>query len=69
MRIASSGTTSCRCPALNKRIRREHRDHQEAGLTAIAAPQLFGRGVKLRPGQNIEYVITNSESHIPNDRV
>jgi len=26
-------------------------------------------GVKLRPGQNIEYVITNAEAHVPNDRV
>src|SRR2546429_7468689 len=23
----------------------------------------------LRPGQNIEYVITNAEAHVPNDRV
>jgi hypothetical protein len=25
--------------------------------------------VKLRPGQNIEYIITDSESAVPNDRV
>jgi len=25
--------------------------------------------VKLRPGQNIEYVITNAEAHVPNDHV
>ena len=33
------------------------------------AQQLFGSGVKLRPGQNIEYVVTNAEAHVPNDRV
>src|SRR5437588_721895 len=48
---------------------REHRDYQKAGVTAIAAQQLFGSGVKLRPGQNIEYIITDSESAVPNDRV
>ena len=45
------------------------RDYQKAGVTAIAAQQLFGSGVKLRPGQNIEYIITDSESAVPNDRV
>jgi len=41
----------------------------EGGVTAIAAQQLFGSGVKLRPGQTVEYVFTNSESSVPNDRV
>jgi len=54
---------------VSKRITREPRDYQKAGVTAIAAQQLFGSGVKLRPGQNIEYVITNAEAHVPNDRV
>lgn len=52
-----------------KRITKEPRDYQKAGVTAIAAQQLFGSGVKLRPGQNIEYIITDSESSVPNDRV
>ena len=42
---------------------------QAVGATAIAAQQLFGSVVKLRPGQNIEYIITDSESAVPNDRV
>jgi DNA polymerase II len=54
---------------ISKRITREPRDYKKAGVTAIAAQQLFGSGVKLRPGQNIEYVITNAEAHVPNDRV
>ena len=54
---------------VSKRITREPRDYQKAGVTAIAAQQLFGSGVKLRPGQNIEYIITDSESAVPNDRV
>jgi hypothetical protein len=43
--------------------------YQKAGVTAIAAQQLFGSGVKLRPGQTVEYIITDSESAVPNDRV
>jgi DNA polymerase-2 len=54
---------------VSKRITREPREYQKAGVTAIAAQQLFGSGVKLRPGQTIEYVITNSESSVPNDRI
>jgi hypothetical protein len=54
---------------VSKRITREPRDYQKAGVTAIAAQQLFASGVKLRPGQTVEYVITDSESTVPNDRV
>jgi DNA polymerase-2 len=65
----ANGDVDIRELVINKRITREPRDYQKAGVTAIAAQQLFGSGVKLRPGQNIEYVITNAESHVPNDRV
>jgi len=54
---------------ISKRITREPRDYRKASLTAIAAQQLFGKGVKLRPGQTIEYIITASKSNVPNDRV
>ena len=54
---------------ISKRITREPRDYQKAGVTAIAAQQLFGSGVKLRPGQTVEYIITDSDSSVPNDRV
>ncbi|MGH2506608.1 MAG: hypothetical protein ACRDHZ_04195 [Ktedonobacteraceae bacterium] len=45
------------------------RDYRKAGHTAIAAQQLFGGGVRLRPGQTVEYIITDAEARIPNDRV
>lgn len=35
---------------VSKRIAKESRDYQKAGVTAIAAPQLFGSEVKLHPG-------------------
>ncbi|MGH9759099.1 MAG: DNA polymerase domain-containing protein [Candidatus Acidiferrales bacterium] len=54
---------------ISKRITRSPRDYQKAGSTAIAAQQLFGRDVKLRPGQAIEYVITDADAAVPNDRV
>ena len=53
---------------ISKRITREPREYQKAGLTAIVAQQLYGSGVKLRPGQNVEYIITDSKSAVPNDR-
>jgi len=65
----ANGSVEIKDLVVSKRITREPRDYQKAGVTAIAAQQLFGSGVKLRPGQNIEYVITNAEAHVPNDRV
>src|SRR5437899_10679090 len=65
----ANGDVDIRELVVSKRITREPRDYQKAGVTAIAAQQLFGSGVKLRPGQNIEYIITNSEAQVPNDRV
>jgi DNA polymerase elongation subunit (family B) len=54
---------------ISKRLTRSPRDYQKASLTAIAAQQLFGREVKLRPGQVIEYVITDADAAVSNDRV
>jgi len=53
---------------ISKRLTRAPREYQKASHTAIAAQQLFGRGVRLRPGQTIEYVITDADSPVPNDR-
>ncbi len=65
----ASGDVDIRDLIVSKRITKEPRDYQKAGITAIAAQQLFGSGVKLRPGQTVEYVITDSDSAVPNDRV
>lgn len=54
---------------ISKRLTRSPRDYQKASLTAIVAQQLFGREAKLRPGQTIEYVITDADAVVPNDRV
>lgn len=65
----ANGEVDIRELVVSKRITREPRDYQKAGVTAIAAQQLFASGVKLRPGQTVEYVITDSDSTVPNDRV
>ena len=54
---------------VSKRLTREPREYQKANQTAIAAQQLFGRGVRLRPGQTVEYIITDADNRVPNDRV
>ena len=54
---------------VSKRLTREPRDYQKANLTAIAAQQLYNRGVRLRPGQTVEYIITDANATVPNDRV
>jgi DNA polymerase II len=54
---------------VSKRLTREPREYQKANQTAIAAQQLFGSGVRLRPGQTVEYIITDAHNRVPNDRV
>ncbi len=54
---------------VSKRLTREPREYKKANQTAIAAQQLFGNGVRLRPGQTVEYIITDSGNRVPNDRV
>ncbi|MHB8641234.1 MAG: DNA polymerase domain-containing protein, partial [Candidatus Acidiferrales bacterium] len=65
----ASGDVAIEDLVVSKRMTREPRDYSKASLTAIAAQQLYGCGVRLRPGQTIEYVITDAGSLVPNDRV
>lgn len=64
-----SGAVAVQDLIISKRLTREPREYQKANLTAIAAQQLYGGGVRLRPGQTVEYVIIDSEASVPNDRV
>jgi DNA polymerase-2 len=65
----ADGSVEIKDLILSKRLTREPREYQKANQTAIAAQQLFGSGVRLRPGQTIEYIITDSDNRVPNDRV
>jgi len=54
---------------VSKRLTRAPREYRQASHTAVAAQQLLGRGVRLRPGQTVEYIITAADSCVPNERV
>jgi DNA polymerase-2 len=54
---------------INRRLTRAPRDYQQASATAIAAKQLERAGVKLRPGETLQYIITDAEAAWPDDRV
>lgn len=64
-----SGAVAIEDLIISKRLTREPREYQKANLTAVVAQQLYGRGVRLRPGQTVEYVITDADARVPNDRV
>jgi hypothetical protein len=53
---------------IRKRLTRHPRDYQRASHVAVAAQSLAARGVRLRPGEVIEYVITDADSAVPCDR-
>jgi DNA polymerase elongation subunit (family B) len=54
---------------VSRQMTREPREYSKASFVAIAAQQLYDNGVNLRPGQTVEYVITDTEASVPNDRV
>jgi DNA polymerase elongation subunit (family B) len=64
-----SGGVAVEDLVISKRMTREPRGYSKAGMSAIAAQQLYGSGVKLRPGQTVEYIITDADNRVPNDRV
>lgn len=65
----ASGAVALEDLVISKRLTRSPRDYRKASLTAIAAQQLYGRGVELRPGQTVEYIITDAAAVLPHDRV
>ena len=54
---------------INRRLTRSPHDYKQASATAIAAKQLERAGVKLRPGETLQYIITDAEAELPDDRV
>jgi DNA polymerase-2 len=54
---------------INRRLTRAPHDYKQASATAIAAKQLERAGVKLRPGETLQYIITDAEAEWPDDRV
>jgi DNA polymerase-2 len=54
---------------IRKRLTKAPGNYQKNSSTAIAARQLDRAGVKLRPGENIEFIITDADSSLIDDRV
>jgi DNA polymerase elongation subunit (family B) len=54
---------------IRKRLTQAPASYHKNSSTAIAARQLDRAGVKLRPGENIEYIITDADSSLIDDRV
>jgi DNA polymerase-2 len=54
---------------IRRRLTRAPNEYKQASATAIAARQLDRAGVKLRPGEMIEYLITDADSNYADDRV
>ncbi|MDE3180170.1 MAG: hypothetical protein KGM47_11005, partial [Acidobacteriota bacterium] len=54
---------------IRKRLSRAPADYQKNNATAIVARQLDRAGVKLQPGESIEFIITSSRSTLADDRV
>ena len=54
---------------ISRRMTRPPEAYKHASSTAIAARQLDRSGVALRPGETIEYVITDADSNYADDRV
>jgi DNA polymerase-2 len=55
--------------AVSRRLTRPANGYKHASATAIAAKQLDRAGVALRPGETIEYIITDADSNYADDRV
>ena len=54
--------------ALSKTISPSSEAFRKESLTAIVAKELAGRGVRLSPGENISYIITDSRARVKSDR-
>ncbi len=63
------GTVPAEELVIRKRLTKAPASYQKNSSTAIAARQLDRAGVKLRPGENIEYIITDADSSLIDDRV
>ncbi len=53
---------------IRRRLTRPPGEYQKNSVTAIAARQLDRAGVRLRPGETIEYIITDADATLPDDR-
>ncbi|MHB1286074.1 MAG: DNA polymerase domain-containing protein [Leptospirales bacterium] len=53
---------------IRRKISREPDQHQRATLQAVVAQELSARGVRIHPGESIQYIITNAKDKDPASR-
>src|SRR5436309_2956933 len=54
---------------ISKTLSQDPRSYSHETMTAIAAKELLGHGVKLQAGESLHYVITDAAARLPQDRV
>ena len=54
--------------AISSRLTQYPEEYAHATRAAIVAQSLVARGVRLRPGETIEYILTDIHSKIPSER-
>jgi DNA polymerase-2 len=54
---------------VERRLSQDPLSYEKANVTAIASQQLLSRGVKLNPGERIQFVYTNMKSKVSAERV
>ena len=53
---------------ISRRLTRPPAGYRQNSATAIVARQLDRAGVKLRPGENVQYIVTDADAVLPDDR-
>lgn len=53
---------------IRKRLSQDPENYKVSNLNAIVSRKLISRGIKLHPGEEIEYIITRSDSKIEEER-
>ena len=64
----TSGKLAWEDLVIRKRLTQAPERYEKASLVAVAAQQLAGRGIHLRPGEFVEYVITAADATLPHER-
>jgi DNA polymerase-2 len=67
LRLAE-GQVSFKDLVITKNLSQDPESYEKATLSAIVAQELLARGVKLDPGESIQYIITNSKDKDPASR-
>ncbi|MBI4462707.1 MAG: hypothetical protein HY653_07370 [Acidobacteria bacterium] len=65
----ASGRLAWEDLVIRKRLTQPPERYAKASLVAVAAQQLAVRGLRLRPGEFVEYVITAADASLPYERV